>query len=415
MTSADHAAPSVTAPNGNIRFRFEVRDLVRALDLVSIVQPAPVRPDGELAYSFTVGTDTCTIGSVAPLRFARATLPIVNEQGQEGVFLFPLPHVDALRSVDGIVTLSAGTEGSAHWIAYNAESGARSRRSTSDPRLVRTLERTVAEAKHGLTAPPRVLRELLRLTKSFLAGPQDHQVEAAYQSITVFDGASRGAKDGVVYASTGLRSIYIHTALLRDAAFAVHGQHLSPILSFLSRATGDVTVTRGSAKTLASTSDQALGWTDVVSQHERFTYHRRSQDAVAFVVKKQPLIRALEGIRHEVASGIRKVVLQLLPAQLLFSTASARTAPIDLRIIHGTLEAFDVPINVDQMVEIVRDVRDEDVELRLVVRGREGSRVDGFLRTVESFHLSASGVIAGDDDDGPRFPMRVTRLIATMR
>lgn len=406
-----------------MKIKFNATELIAALDVVSIVTPKPVTPAVGAGYLFVVREGRCYVYSRDALSVARADFPLAEVEG-EGSFVYPAEYIGALRFLDGhTCTIEAeAQEDDRYVVRYSASNGAKSERSSFDPRLLSTCDEDLDATTASFEFSSSLLRESIRLAKPFLSDAGDTRVEEQFKALQIYDKAESAKGDGHLFASDATRAFYFWCSAFSGKHLEVHGQHLSALQSFLAKS-DKVEFRVGNHFTFAVNSKgHVLGWPKHSKTHGKFSYYPPKNDNFVFLLSKSQFLAALQYIRSELDSKRDRIRIgyNYERKQLILSisegTSKTESHPIPLEV----KEVEGVPLtqprdwqfncNIDHLIDLVRDVKAPKVEFRVWVAHPEGRPKEvAMFRTVDDFRIDAAGKVVVEAE-GESFSCRVTRF-----
>lgn len=413
-----------------MKFTLNVSDLISALDVVSIVPPKPVTAQGGAGYLFVVRGGRCYVYSRDALCVARADFPVTDADG-EGSFVYPAEYISALRFLDGhtCVFEAQALEDERFVVRYEASNGAKSERTSFDPQLLSTCDDDLEATKTSFEFPTAILRESIRLSKPFLAEPNDMKAEEQFKALQLFDKSRPETVkgDGHLFAADNVRCFYFWCEAFSEKRLSIHGQHLSPLQSFLSKS--ETTTFRvGDHFTFVENSKgHILGWPHHAKGHGKFSYYPLKSDNFVFMLPRVQLLGALQYIRSELDSKRDKIKIgynhQRRQLQLSISEGSSKTEshPLAVEVQNREVDGQTVPwaqerdwsfnVNIDHLIDLVKDVKANKVELRVLVLPPDGNRSKeiAMFRTIDDFKLDPAGKAVVESEGA--FKCRVTRFM----
>jgi len=420
-----------------MKITLKLQDLMGALDIVSIVPPRQLTPQGGAGYLFVVNGSTCFLYSRDALHVARASLGCEVEGDESGSFIFPAAFTDGFRFLrDDEITIESTIDGENHTVSWNTASGAGAERASYDPRLMASCDRDLEAAKDERTFPVGILREGLSMAKPFLAKPNDTRSSAEhFKTIQLFDASrkewERGS--GNLFAANGVHAFWFYCEAFKDKGFSVHTQHLGFLTSFLSKCSGEVTLRTGENMTFATDAKgNVLGWAHHTAAHGKYSYYTLSLDKIVLALPKNLTVDALRFIRSELGPKEDKINLVVneyrdaetsgkRQATMFFRIAETkgkvRSFPIPAAVVEGSEEReISFNVNIDRLIELVDSVKGIDVQLRVAIVPADEKRPkeSAMFRTVDEFLMDSSGKVVGDlsakKPDGA-YECRVTRYM----
>lgn len=408
-----------------MKFQVKAADLNAALDVVSIVPPRPITPQGGKGYLFVVRGETCYVYSRDSLRVARAQFPIEAVEG-EGAFIYPADHTQGFRFLqDEVLSFEATSEGDTHVVRYTSRSGASGERTTYDPKLMASCDRDVEAAKQDRTFSVAILREAISQSKAFLAKTDDTKVEEQYKALQIFDSSNDAwAKgDGTLFAATGTVAFYFYCDAFRGNGLGVHGQHLPFVTQFLAKCGSEVTIRTGPNMTFAVDGEnRVLGWAHHTKAHAKYSYYALKSDKYVFDVPVRPLLNALKFTKTELDPKRDKIKMAFSKASgdLSFSVVDgntkAKSFPVPVTSKEGSDESdFAFNVNIDHLVNLLDGAKGDRLEMRLHVLAADERRPRdmAMIRTVDEYLIDKDGKVSGGLDNPPEnaYRCRVTRFM----
>lgn len=408
-----------------MKIKFNATELIAALDVVSIVTPKPVPPTAGAGYLFVVRENRCYVYSRDALTVARADFPVSEVEG-EGSFVYPAEYISALRFLDGhtCVIEAEAQEDDRFIVRYSASNGAKSERTSFDPRLLSTCDDDLDATTTSFDFSSPLLREAIRLAKPFLADAGDTRLEEQFKALQIYDKSkAESAKgDGHLFASDAIRAFYFWCSAFVGKHLEVHGQHLSALQAFLAKS-DKVEFRVGAHFTFAVNSKgHVLGWPKHSKTHGKFSYYPPKSDNFVFSLSKSQFLSALQYIRSELDTKRDRIRIgynherKQLTLSISEGASKTESHPIPLEV----KELEGVPItqprdwqfncNIDHLIDLVKDVKAPKVEFRVWVALPEGRTKEiAMFRTVDDFRVDASGKVVVEAEES--FSCRVTRFM----
>jgi len=413
-----------------IRFKCAAEDLIKALDVVSIVPPKPITPSGEMGYLFVVRGPKCYVYSRDTTKVARADFPLEEVEG-EGAFIYP-SNIQGLRMLEGPMTFEtdADSEGNPI-IRYRAE-GATSQKTSFDHRLLTPFDKEYEAAANERSIPVGLLRVAINNAKDYVLQQKETKAEDHFKTLQVFDGTRdewvKG--NGILYASDGTQAFYFACDAFKDKGLAVHVNHIGSVIAFLARANGKVTFKTGANMTFATDeTGSILGWAHHSKSHTKFSYYGTKADKYVIQVEKNLILRSLRHLRSELEKSRDKVKLTWKQGdggddkgRFLFEVNDGKSKVEGIPVpVEEVLESpgadLTTFVNIDHLISIFDGLQANSAFFRLcpveAVGGRKGTVG---LRTIEEFWLSEDGKLEIVDKDNPpadAFRCVVTRFVPT--
>lgn len=413
-----------------MKFKVNASDLNEALDIVSIVPPRPITPQGGTGYLFIVRDGTCHVYSRDTLQVSRASFPIFDVEG-DGSFIYPADKIAGFRFLqDEVLSFEASSEGDTHIVKYTSPSGANSERTTHDPRLMVACDKDVEGATNARSFPVSILREAISMSKQFLPEAKDPKVEDHYKAIQLFDDSneawSRG--DGSLFSADGSQAFYFYCDAFKGKPFSLHVQHLPNVLSFFSKCEGEVTIKTGQNMTFAVDSkDRVIGWTHHTKTHQKYSYYALKNDRLIFDVPVRTLVNALKYMGVELDGSRDKIRIHFSTAKSEVSftavDAKAKVASFFVPVVpkEGSEERdFTFSINLNHLLGLFSSAKGDRIELRITVMPADERRPKdmAMIRTLDEFLLNSDGKVVGgsgvEKQPENTYQCRVTRFMPSM-
>jgi len=409
-----------------MKIKLNASNLIAALDLVKIVKPRPVTPQGGAGYLFVVTGLDCQVYSRNDQCVARANLKLEESDG-DGQFVYPAEYIEALNYLDGQnLTFEAEAKEDERFIVrYEAGNGARTERSSFSPRLLSTCDDDLKATTTTYDYPTAILRQAIDMAKPFMAEASDTKAEEQYKAVQVFDGSKpeHAKGDGHLFAADSVRAYYFWCDAFAGKGVEVHGQHLGPLQQFLSKSAGKVTFRIGSHFTfLENVSGQVLGWPKHAKSHPQFKYYALKNDKNIFLIDKVQFLNSLKYTRSELDKDRDKIkiIFNHERRQLQFgvSEGTSKTDSIPVRVRpkkEGETEMIEARdwsfnINLNHMIDLVEKVKNNEVEFHILIVPASADRKEvGMFRTIDDFHLDESGNVTVEPEG--TFSCRVTRFM----
>jgi len=422
-----------------LKFKLQAAALNSALDVVSIVPPRPITPQGGMGYLFIVRNDAsgnprCYVYSRDTHRVARADFAISDVEG-EGAFIYPSNFVEAFKHVDGDITFSIQDDGTNRMAKYTfgANNAAESEVPIFDYRLIAGCDKELSEAETDEKKfSVAILREAIGMANPFLPKPNDQHLQEQYKTIQLFDASGQdGARaDGNLFASNSVQAFFFQCDALKGRTLAIHGQHLPLVTAFLQKCTGEITVRRGANMTFAiGTADgreQVLGWVHHKAKYDKFMYYATSRDKIIMSVPKDIALSRLAYTKAMLDPKRDKIRVMYdhtnstLQFRVLEGNAKAKDLPFTVGVKEGSeSRSFECNVNIDHLIELFKGSKAQDVELRVAFSppAENRPREVVMFRTIDEFWIDnagkvvgGSGVAAGKEPEGA-FQCKVTRFM----
>jgi len=411
---------------------FNLPDLLKALEVVSIVTPRAVTASGGAGYLFVVRGKECFLYSRDDLCVARAAFP-VSESDQDGQFVYPAEYLDALKYLDDdTCTLECTSIEDRFVVRYETGSGVESERSSFDPQLLSTCDEDLeAAASVSYDFNASILREAINQAKPFLGKVGDSKIGEHFKGLQIMDaqrvdkdkGVDYSKGDGYLFASDGTRTFFFHCDDFKGKSLEIHGQHLGLFVSFLAKCGSKVTIRKGGHFTFAiSENGHVFGWPRHAKLHDKFNYYSlKTDNKLVFRITKAKFSNSLQHARRELPAKQDKVKLNFDPEtkQLQFGiaegTSKAKGIPIPVTIkSDATVEelvAFSIGVNLNFLIELVAPIKNQELEFRCAIfpASEQRKREVGLFRTIDDFRLDSSGKMAPKEEGTVQ--CRVTRFM----
>lgn len=434
-----------------MKFRLSRADLMGALDIVSLVQPGPIVPQGQqggAGYLFVVRNDRCFIYSggnggkqVSRVDIAVGDCEDVPEDG--GKFIFPADKIGSMAYHRGeSIMFEAGydEEDNRYWVRYQTELGAAASWDTQNPGLVMPFDDALDAAEETeKTYPPALLQEAIGMVKPYLVKPTDSRAPKYLQSLQLFDASKPewDKGDGVMFAADQIRACWVESETFKGKSLNIHGQHIPIIASFLSKCEGDVHVRQGASKTYALSKHdddgglRVLGWSHQVEIHTEFRKYPELLDTHILRAQKEHVVSALRSTRAALDKRQDKIRVVYKTAteqtgkpglMFLLSEGCGRAASelvdvepimIDKAGAKGASQDFANNVNIDHLLGLVEPLRSHEFNLRFaIVPKTEKRREHRFFRTIDLFWIDDKGkiVVPGESEKASAYQCKVTRF-----
>lgn len=400
-----------------MKFKLNRPDLIKAFEVVSIVTPRPVTPQGGAGYLFVVRGERCYLYSRDAMCVARAEFPISEVEG-EGAFVYPAEFIDPFRYVNGdaIAFETSKEDDDKFLVKWQADSGESQERLTFDPDLLSTCDKELEKATTAHEFPSAILREAINQGRPFLAQPKDTRAEEQHKGLIVFDQSKPDwAKgDGYLFASNSIQAFYFHCDAFVGKHFEVHGQYLPSLTAFLSKSEGTVTFRRGDNYTFVLNSEgHVFGWPKQAKVHGKFAYYALKSEQYVFVVPKTRIVNALKYTRTSLDKSRDKIKVQYdhATSKLTFTVADgsvkARGSDIQVEVTQAEKDQT-WNVNIDHFMQLVEGVKGNNVVLRVVVATR-GEKEIAMFRTIDEFRMTPDGKVVVETEG--THVCRVTRFM----
>lgn len=413
----------MTQPTSRIRFRVRTTDLVRALSHVVIAKAQRTRMGVRSGLLFVVRGTQCVVCSRAASGLsAWASFPVTDAHG-EGAFVVPAERIEPLRKHigDWRVFEAKSTDEGRFVIRTTGSAGASSEYETFAPDMDVSCVDDVDLQGIGHEVPSAVLAEALHLAEPFIARANDRRTEPQYQVVQVFDASlpEHAKGDGHLFASDSLRAYYFWCEAFQGRGIRLHRNHVKAVVAFL-KTCRKVTLNVGTSHTYATSADgRGLAWPDATASHAQFKYYSLKNDAV-LMIEREALVTALRWVRATLPKHQDKIQVSFerKAMQLRFAIresyvrAESWPIPVVPKMVDGEprVEDRDWSFNIDHLIDLVRDVKNHEVELHVLIVPPQGDRKEvAMLRTIDDFSLDARGRLTNNANGS--FKCRVTRLL----
>lgn len=410
-----------------MKFQVKAADLNAALDIVSIVPPRALSPDGGAGYLFVVRGDTCRVYSRDTQRVARADFSVMEADG-DGEFIYPSNYVQGFRFLqDEVLSFEATSNGDVHSVKYTSGSGAEAEHTTYDARLMVGCDKDVEAATNERTFPVAILREAISSAKPFLAAEKNNQADDQYKAMQIFDDSNEAwaRGDGNLFAADGVQAFYFYSDAFKGKSLGLHIQHLSFVSSFLSKCDGVVTFKTGQNMTFAIDSKgRVLGWAHHTKAPSKYSYYALKNDKYVFDVPVRAMVNSLKYTAAELDEKRDKVRLIYKADTKEFSftviegNTKAKSFPVPVLVKDGS-ETVDLTyaVNLYRLIDLMNGAKGDRLELRFTVLPADERRPKetAMIRTIDEFLLDNSGKVVGgsgvEKQPENTYRCRVTRFM----
>jgi hypothetical protein len=410
-----------------MKFKLNATDLIAALDVVGIVTPRPVTPQGGAGYLFVVKSDRCYVYSRDSLCVARADFP-VTEVEEEGSFVYPAEYTSHLRLLEGqVLRFETETQENDRFVVrYESSEGHKAERTSFSPQLLMTCDDDLNATTVSHTFPAAILRDGISMSRPFLAKVTDTGVEEQFKALQIFDKSKpEYAKgDAHLFASDGIKTFYFWCEAFSGKGLEVHSQHLPSFSAFLSKSGDEVTLKAGAHFTFVENSKgHVLGWPRHAKTHAKFSYYSVKNDTYVFAIDRLPLLNSIQYTRGELDSKRDKIKVsfnherRFLQFDISEGTSKANSNPVSVRVKVKedgqewmAQKSWTFSVNIDHLLDLVTGVKGHEVELRVMVFPSDGNRKDvAMFRTIDDFRLDHSGKPTVESEGS--YKCRVTRFM----
>jgi hypothetical protein len=416
-----------------MKFRASIDDLNAAVDVVSTVKP--LNQNRESAYLLTYHGGVCHLHSQDGARYCRVELPVYDMEG-EGGLTFPSGKIGSLKYLEGWIQIESEEKDDRCWVKYNTEGGSSATLATYNPEQFNTLSKRLDEAMEEKIYPTLLLREGFNATSEYAAQPEGEP--SAHHIIQIFDSSKEewAKGDGVMFAADGVRAAYFACDALKGKGLGLHVSHLTHFLSFLGKCGDTVKVKTGESYTFlvdqvpvdggGFTDGAVFGWTHKTKQPGAYKYYGTNEDKAVILVPKDMALKSLTHIRKTLDSKHSKIRVTYKDNSLQFQAAVdgdlVSSVPVGVKALlqdDGTpsIAEFAYNVSVDSFLELFRNVRSNEVELRVVlVPAAKNRKEAGFFRTIDRYRLGVDGKvrIPTEETKEGSYECQVTRFTPSM-
>lgn len=410
-----------------MKFKLNATDLIAALDVVGIITPRPVTPQGGAGYLFVVKGERCYVYSRDALCVARADFA-VTEVEKEGSFVYPAEYTSHLRLLEGQTLRfeAEAQEDDRFVVRYESSGGNKAERTSFSPQLLLPCDDDLNATKTSYTFPAAILREGISLSRPFLAKVTDTGIEEQFKAIQIFDKSKpEYAKgDGHLFASDGVKTFYFWSEAFASKGLEVHSQHLPAFISFLAKSGDAITLKCGDHFTFVENAKgHVLGWPRHAKTHGKFSYYPLKSESYVFAVDRVPFLNAIQFTRGELDAKRDKIKFsfnherRFLQLDISEGTSKANSNPIPVRVKakeDGTEwmlpKGWTFSVNIDHLLDLVNGMKGHEVELRVLMLAQEGTRKEvAMFRTIDDFRLDNAGKPTVESEGS--YKCRVTRFM----
>ncbi len=399
-----------------IKFKLQATALQAALEIVGIVTPPAVTKEGTTGYLFVVrknehGEDCCYMYSRDAAQVARAHCKIYDVQGGEGAFSYPVNHIKGFNLLEGELEIEAKSEGDVHLVKHrygNAGNGY-TERSTFDPKLLSVFDKKLAEANKIRSYKVKILSDAIRVATPFM-GNKDSRAKDEYKLLTFFDFVNEksGKADGKMYATNGHLQLYYESddfkSVEKDGnkegkGMQIHAEHLTPLQQFLAKCEGEIEVRSTLDFNFAiSSTGRVFGWANHEKADVPYKYYPRAWDKIILKVPKPLVVNQLEYLDTHMETGRDKIRVIYKNKTMVFQLlegVKCLSFPIDTPPKDDSPEdhPFEYQVNLKYFLELFREARANDVELRIYPLDNAATPMPGqaAFRTIDEFGMDSEG------------------------
>lgn len=383
-----------------MKFAANIADLLEAVSLVGIVTPAK-----DSGYLFKVVGERCYVYSSDSLCVARAEFSVSSDA--DGEFIYPVANIDALRFLGKhTVRFETVEEEGKFIVRYQVSNGAKSERTTRNPKSLSTCDQELQKAEEAYTVPAKVLQKALVLSKPFMGkdAPQEK-----FRSIRLHTDLG----DGYLCASDGQKASFFWSEAFQGKAFSVHQLHLDNLIGFLAKSPGEIQVLFGAQFTFArNTKGQVFGWPKYANADGIFSTYALDIDYFVLGVDRQQLYGTLQYLKKELDSNYEKVRIVYSHEQcnlefvIADGSSKIKSPPTAVRLkskpdgeVWALPESWSFDISLDHLMSLVKDNLSPEVELRVWwCQVAEARKPTGVFRTIDEFRLDSNGESVPDSE-----------------
>lgn len=284
-----------------MKFKVMTSEWTDGLALVSTTTPKAIDAKGTSGYLCVVRGEKCFLYSEGDQQRTRVSVPIFDVEG-EGAFVYPTGSQGDLRYVDGCVEFETGEEGGATiiWCRREAEEAKGPHKIiTFSPNVLKSLDEDFARAKESGSYPVVLLREALNATRTFLhKEPNQQGVRPEFKSVQLFGEDTSADANGHMLGHTHNRTCYFYSPELEGQPLSVFALRIPPLLQFLSKSGGRVSVYRSANSTyFVNAEQQVLGWSNQETPMPQFGYYALALDRIVLKISRPSLEKEMRYIR----------------------------------------------------------------------------------------------------------------------
>lgn len=408
-----------------IKFKVRASDLNSAIEIASIVPPRPFDKQGSAGYLFVIRGEVGYVYSRDAQHVSRAHFPITEVEG-EGPFIYPAAFVGSFTSfTNDELSFEVKDDGENFSVRYSAMNGkAWEERQTFDHRQLQPCDKDLNSATNERSFPVQILREALAQSKHFTE-TKDSKVDEKHKSIQIFDKnlevddpKNPGNKirpcekgDGSLFATNGTQAFYFYSDAFVDRHMTIHSAHIQLLQSFLSKATGDVTLKTGGNMTFAvDSAGQVLGWTHSnTAGLQKYAYYPLANDTHVVLLARGAVLHALKHTKKMLDEKRHKVRMvfdgtdNTIQFQVHEGSGKGQSWPIGFvtkKDEDKENKSFSISINVEHCIDLFDGCKSNEVELRIAHMPANDKRPkdQALFRTIDQFLLDQSGKVIGDSN-----------------
>jgi hypothetical protein len=399
-----------------MQFTVNIKELLEALDVVSVVPPTASVP----GYRFIVREGICSIYSRDGVHVACAKIKVLDSDGD--VDLIYTSHILGLKySKAETVTITGRVEGDRFVTGYTtSEPETKEERASFNPKLLADSDDDYASATSTHTLSAGILRTAISSVKGYIADDTDRGADEQYQTLQIFDSSKPEWEkgDGVMFAANAIRASYFDCADFKGKHLPIRREHLPIVLGFLAKCDGDVALRNGEHMMyLEDSRGRILGFARNMKAHARFSYFSLEKDGYIFKVDKETMVACLMQLKVSLGDAKRDKIFFSYDHDLgVFRISTSESAskisappiPINAREFR-TPESFTVSVNINHMLDIFQ-VNANLVELRVAIIAK-ANKTGALFRTIDLFWCDRSGKLVQDNTQEGAVECKVTRMM----
>ena len=409
-----------------MKFKLNASDLNATLAIVSVVKPRPVTAQGGAGYLFVVNGLDCHVYSRDDQCVAKSSFKLMESDG-DGTFVYPADYIDAFTYLEGqTLTFEAeAKEDERFFVRYESSNEARTERSSFNPKLLSTCDEDLNATTTKYEYPTAILKSAIEMSQPFLAESKDTRIEEQYKALQVFDASKpdHAKGDGHLLASDSVRAYYFWCDDFAGKGVEIHSQHLANLTSFLNKSKEKVTFRMGAHYTfLENAQGQVLGWPKHAKSHPQFKYYSLKNDKNVFMVDKVQFLNSLRYTRSELEKSRDKIKIlfnhERRVIQFGVSEGTSKTDSLPVTVKPKQIEGkewmeprnWSFNININHMIDLVKDVKNNEVELHVLILPPQGDRKEvAMFRTIDDFRMDSAGKVSVEPEGTTK--CRVTRFM----
>lgn len=415
-----------------MKFKTNISDLLQALDVASLITPAPVDSEGSNGYLLVVQGEECHLYSDDDHQKCRVSFPIWDVEG-EGAFVLPTKGVAAYQNLEGWVEFESYEENGSHLINEVSEGGSTDKIVTFDPRSITPIDKDLKSAEDGPSFPVALLREALSLGKPYMAPENASNTKPQFKTMQIFDDSKKewAEGNGSFFSSTGSGAFYLYCQAFEGKGLTIPGNRVGLLSSFLAKSEGEVTLRKSKHTTyLVNSKKQVIGWTDLVTSHGKYGLFPISKDKYVLHLVRDLMVKKLNYIKGKMGKDPKiRIFYDSKTSKITLKGSTDVNSPeATVPVYPKTAEElgenkggelsdngeFAFNVNAEKLLKMFTGLKTPNAEFRLSPADNKGY----FLRTVEEFNLNDKGkVVVGSESEGEEmvYPCRATRFMLSMR